>query len=207
MAKKKRKTVFNLAPSTYGPETTDGLRQQVFAKTGGRCWYCGASARTVDHYFARAHFPQIHPNNIDNLVPCCRDCNQYKGAQDAMLRMLPFRPWHADRLGLRSPRLYDFGVEPVVVHTHWGKAPVVENFPLNTAPRVPIPVGISRPPTPMLPPKMPKTPPLRELSPIKKAIQNCSRVAQVRHPKFGLMLVTRDWAEAHPELEMETTTI
>ncbi len=57
------------------------IRQDVFAKYGGRCAYCGIEitekSMQVDH---------IHPkifkgsDDIENLNPACKECNNYKSA-------------------------------------------------------------------------------------------------------------------------------
>ena len=55
------------------------LKKMVFAKTDGRCWYCGArfeKERCMDHVIPRS---LGGGDVIDNLVPCCRSCNSTKG--------------------------------------------------------------------------------------------------------------------------------
>lgn len=58
-------------------------RQQVLQKSGGRCWYCGCKLPSrwhVDHCEPLRRGPDERPerHNIDNLVPACVSCNQFK---------------------------------------------------------------------------------------------------------------------------------
>ena len=73
-------------------------RQNVYARDGGRCQYCGirvpANAFTYDHVVPRA---QGGRTAWDNVVVACIPCNQRKGgrtpAQASMrLRSTPVRP-------------------------------------------------------------------------------------------------------------------
>ena len=58
----------------------ESLRERVYKKTPGLCWYCGigihAGNRTMDHVIPRA---SNGDDTEENLVPCCRDCNRLKG--------------------------------------------------------------------------------------------------------------------------------
>ncbi|WP_165358886.1 HNH endonuclease [Spirosoma sordidisoli] len=75
------------------------LRQKVYQKCGGRCGYCGESIKEngfqVDHIISQRNFlthivnkwqvPDylLHlttddVNHIDNLMPACRVCNNWK---------------------------------------------------------------------------------------------------------------------------------
>lgn len=55
-------------------------RFRVYAKTNGRCAYCGDAVLPellcIDHVQARARGGS---NDLDNLNPCCRRCNTCKG--------------------------------------------------------------------------------------------------------------------------------
>ena len=58
-------------------------RAQVWAKTHGRCWYCGKQCNpwydfTIDHMDPRK---QGGDNELPNLVPCCKACNSRKNAK------------------------------------------------------------------------------------------------------------------------------
>ena len=62
-------------------------REAVFAKTGGRCAYCGTelTLRTmqVDHIIPVEFYDAYKCmgqdlNAMDNLFPACRSCNNYK---------------------------------------------------------------------------------------------------------------------------------
>jgi hypothetical protein len=55
-------------------------RKPVWAKTNGRCFYCGIflgdlSTMTIDHVSAAAK----PDHSLENLVPACRSCNCSKG--------------------------------------------------------------------------------------------------------------------------------
>lgn len=77
------------------------FRQQIFDKYEGRCAYCGCELRQrfqVDHLVPKHNFglrwgqgrlPLFlkhlsigDMNHIDNLMPSCQSCNNYKGAYD-----------------------------------------------------------------------------------------------------------------------------
>lgn len=47
------------------------------------CAYCGGKANHVDHLFplVEGKYPSGYYSNSENLVPCCGDCNQSKGAK------------------------------------------------------------------------------------------------------------------------------
>jgi 5-methylcytosine-specific restriction endonuclease McrA len=56
----------------------------IMRSTDWKCFYCGKSIsskkhRTIDHIVA---VTKNGPNNILNLVPCCRSCNSSKGDRD-----------------------------------------------------------------------------------------------------------------------------
>ena len=60
---------------------TDGKRQSIYTRYDGHCAYCGQHMKqknmTVDHLTPQS---KGGGNNIENLMPCCRDCNTMKGA-------------------------------------------------------------------------------------------------------------------------------
>lgn len=80
-------------PSTGGPELPpgeaaarpsgrDAIRASVWAKTGGRCFYCQHPLNpfldfTIDHVVPVA---KGGGDELANLVPACRLCNSRKGA-------------------------------------------------------------------------------------------------------------------------------
>lgn len=90
------------------------VRQRVYEKYGGRCAYCGKKIAykdmQVDHiiplgrsiyYQSKEEQEKVRQmiesgeiNNIDNLMPACRACNFYKGAE----RLDSFRSSIADIL-------------------------------------------------------------------------------------------------------------
>lgn len=64
-------------------------RAEVWEKTNGHCWYCGAELSLIcsandsanlciDHVIPQA---QGGSHGIENLVPACRQCNSQKGAR------------------------------------------------------------------------------------------------------------------------------
>lgn len=64
-------------------------RERVYAKCNGHCAYCGAeipiSKMQIDHLipfeFTEAYAAQdIDLNAIENLMPSCRSCNNYKSS-------------------------------------------------------------------------------------------------------------------------------
>ena len=70
------------------PPPLTGRRARVWAKTGGRCAYCGERLLTrsshprsfhVDHVVPKAHGGT---GDLSNLAPTCRVCNLRKGARD-----------------------------------------------------------------------------------------------------------------------------
>lgn len=60
------------------------IREQVYKKYDGHCAYCGCELEfkdmQCDHLFSvyRAHGMYDNINEIDNLMPSCRQCNYYK---------------------------------------------------------------------------------------------------------------------------------
>ena len=70
-------------------------RRRKWAATGYRCWYCGIIPRsedmTLDHVIPRSR----NGDGIKkNLVPCCRKCNEKKGAKSVE----EFRILHRQRV-------------------------------------------------------------------------------------------------------------
>ena len=55
-------------------------QKQVFADTGGRCWYCGCELHP-DHFHVDHQIPKSSggSSDIDNLVASCERCNMVKG--------------------------------------------------------------------------------------------------------------------------------
>ena len=55
------------------------FRARIYESWNGRCAYCGAIAKSLDHVVPR------HKGGltiIENLVPACLSCNGHKGAED-----------------------------------------------------------------------------------------------------------------------------
>ena len=64
-------------------------KAKVYAKYGGHCGYCGRklspTSMTVDHIVPVS---RGGGNSIENLMPCCRECNEAKAADNLeMLRI------------------------------------------------------------------------------------------------------------------------
>lgn len=83
---------------------TDGKRYSIYARYGGHCAYCGQHMKqknmTVDHLVPQSGGGG---NNIENLMPSCRDCNTAKAADNLeMLRISLAWP------SLRPSDLQDF---------------------------------------------------------------------------------------------------
>lgn len=85
------------------PITDNDIRDTVWAKSGGACWYCGDDLKpfstfSIDHVTPVAAGGS---NHIDNLVPCCKRCNSKKGDRHVeVFRLLCFpsrRFWHESR--------------------------------------------------------------------------------------------------------------
>ena len=75
-------------------------RRTVFARDGGRCQYCGASAENLDHVIPRS---KGGPHTWENVVAACRPCNTRK--EDRLpheagmtLRSTPVAPRHRVQL-------------------------------------------------------------------------------------------------------------
>lgn len=80
-------------------------RQLVHDKCGGNCAYCGDTLGkrwTIDHVISQrnfltsiknqwripkflSHLTEFDVNHIDNLLPSCRSCNNYKSSMDLEL--------------------------------------------------------------------------------------------------------------------------
>jgi len=65
---------------------TKKQRKLVFAKSGGRCWYCGCELPEkgwhADHYNAvyrdTCGLGKPQHDTLDNIVPSCAPCNLFK---------------------------------------------------------------------------------------------------------------------------------
>ena len=67
----------NLIGTAYqqGPLYQNKLRSFIFSRSNGKCVYCGAQAKEIDHVIPRANGGT---NSTYNLVASCRACNQMK---------------------------------------------------------------------------------------------------------------------------------
>jgi len=75
-------------------------RRTVFARDGGRCQYCGASAENLDHVIPRS---KGGPHTWENVVAACRPCNTRKEDRlpheaGMVLRSTPTAPRHRVQL-------------------------------------------------------------------------------------------------------------
>ncbi len=67
---------------------TAAERESVYQKTGGRCAYCGKAIERrqmqIDHVIPMEFYETYKVvdgrdlNDMDNLLPACRSCNNYK---------------------------------------------------------------------------------------------------------------------------------
>lgn len=69
-------------PQARMPLSTPDIRDAVWKKSNGFCWYCGDeispfSTFSIDHVLPLKLGGE---NRVDNLVPCCPLCNSRKGA-------------------------------------------------------------------------------------------------------------------------------
>lgn len=58
-------------------------RKKIFAKTNGRCAYCGRKLLSHRHW-STDHLTPLSKHGtgkLDNLVACCRSCNSKKGTR------------------------------------------------------------------------------------------------------------------------------
>ena len=63
------------------PLGKSGIRKSVWAKTDGKCWYCGEQTNPwgdfcIDHFKSSA---SGGTDDSENLVPSCGSCNRKKG--------------------------------------------------------------------------------------------------------------------------------
>jgi len=75
-------------------------RRTVFARDGGKCQYCGASAENLDHVIPRS---RGGPHTWENVVAACRPCNTSKEDRlpleaGMVLRCTPMAPRHRVQL-------------------------------------------------------------------------------------------------------------
>jgi 5-methylcytosine-specific restriction endonuclease McrA len=75
-------------------------RRTVFARDGGKCQYCGASAENLDHVIPRS---KGGPHTWENVVAACRPCNTRKEDRlpheaGMVLRSTPVAPRHRVQL-------------------------------------------------------------------------------------------------------------
>ena len=58
------------------------LRKYIYFRDRGSCYYCGKRLTlkncTLDHYLPRS---KMGPNEIFNIVLCCKTCNKEKGEE------------------------------------------------------------------------------------------------------------------------------
>lgn len=73
-------------------------RENIFARDEYTCQYCGkkfpSSELTLDHVYPKS---RLGPDIWENLVTCCKECNQYKAdktPKEAGMKLMrrPFRP-------------------------------------------------------------------------------------------------------------------
>jgi 5-methylcytosine-specific restriction endonuclease McrA len=70
----REKQKFNVQQVEY--ERFKAKKVEARQKTSGWCIYCGVEADTVDHMIPKS---RGGTDDVDNLIPACRACNQEKG--------------------------------------------------------------------------------------------------------------------------------
>lgn len=60
------------------------MRERVWSKSGGKCWYCGCLFELADNWAIDHFIPGSKGGSHDltNLVPSCHRCNCLKGNSD-----------------------------------------------------------------------------------------------------------------------------
>lgn len=85
-------------------------RRAIFARDGGRCAYCGATAASIDHVVPRSRGGR---HAWDNVVAACHRCNRIKADRSTTelgwrLRVAPVQPvgpaWRILATGRHDPR-------------------------------------------------------------------------------------------------------
>lgn len=72
--RQRRRAALEAAAGTYSDQAWD----QKLADYGGRCAYCADLATERDHVLPLCRGGS---NTLDNVVPCCRQCNARKGTR------------------------------------------------------------------------------------------------------------------------------
>ena len=87
------------------------IRLEILNKSDGRCWYCGIPLESSKLYhsslsaFTVDHFENNGGDQLSNLVPACKDCNNRKKERTVE----EFRVSQAIRFGMvftESQRMY-----------------------------------------------------------------------------------------------------
>jgi hypothetical protein len=73
----------------------NACRNDVMMKTKGLCFYCGEEANSVDHFIPLTSGGK---DEIDNLVPACKSCNNSKKHHS----IEQWRNFHRRKLALKS---------------------------------------------------------------------------------------------------------
>jgi len=113
-------SVVRLTQQIRKPRSVKYSKAAVYARDGGACQYCGLrvseSDCTYDHVIPRAHGGRT---SWDNIVACCRSCNQQKGGRTPneagmLLRQAPRQPHYTATIiasvsiGNRPPSWSDY---------------------------------------------------------------------------------------------------
>lgn len=95
-----------------------------YERSGGRCWYCGIklpdpSSMCLDHVLARTRGGD---NSDENLVPCCRQCNNRKNTmtletfrERTRQRFFAFTPEQEDYLRSLGVEIPPYDERPQIV--------------------------------------------------------------------------------------------
>lgn len=115
-------------------------RRAVFARDGGRCVYCGATATSIDHVVPRS---RGGTHTWDNVVSACQRCNHLKGDRSVAelgwrLRITPAAP-----TGLAWRVVSHGRIDPLWEPFLDGYGATLVGAPFGIPPRVPFDRAVS----------------------------------------------------------------
>ena len=108
-------------------------RNKVLNKFGNVCFYCGASATTLDHIVPSS---EGGPSLLDNLVPACRACNGTKGQRSLKDFIQDYDALHKTKL---KHHFYLTHKKPPTTNFFPIKTPPTQTFSRNIINNIPLP--------------------------------------------------------------------